>query len=127
MDDVSDLYKHLTNTVKSVEDENFNVEEGVRLLDDLKFNFMHGETSNKKYNNCDEVTAQDIVNKIRSEIHVVTEELFTSFENEYTIFAPMSNCFEIYGLDFMIDNNLQLYLLEVNPGPGNNNKNNIYI
>lgn len=28
-----------------------------------------------------------------------------------------SNCFEIFGLDFMIDDNLKLYLIEVNTNP----------
>ena len=43
--------------------------------------------------------------------------LFAAFENEYTVFAPMNNCFEIYGLDFLLDQRLELTLLEVNPGP----------
>jgi tubulin--tyrosine ligase len=29
----------------------------------------------------------------------------------------MGNCFELYGLDFMVDEDLNTILLEVNPGP----------
>lgn len=29
----------------------------------------------------------------------------------------MSNCFELFGLDFMVDESLGVHLLEVNPGP----------
>lgn len=29
----------------------------------------------------------------------------------------MSNCFEIFGLDFLVDVDFRVYLLEVNPGP----------
>eukprot|EP01034_Spumella_vulgaris_P045608 gene45608-56821_t len=29
----------------------------------------------------------------------------------------MANCYELYGLDFMVDNNMAVSLLEVNPGP----------
>ena len=30
-------------------------------------------------------------------VRVITSDLFRAFENEYTVFAPMSNCFELYG------------------------------
>lgn len=56
-------------------------------------------------------------NKILESVHSITSELFAAFENEYTVFAPMSNCFELFGLDFLVDENLQVSLLEVNPGP----------
>ena len=29
----------------------------------------------------------------------------------------MASCFEVYGLDFMVDSNFDVHLLEVNPGP----------
>jgi hypothetical protein len=51
------------------------------------------------------------------DVHGITAELFAAFENEYTVFAPMSNCFELFGLDFMVDDALNVSLLEVNPGP----------
>lgn len=46
-------------------------------------------------------------------------DIFSAYENEYTIFCPMDQCFELYGLDFMmdLDNNFQVSILEVNPGP----------
>ena len=54
---------------------------------------------------------------IRNQVHEITRELFKAYENEYTVFAPMSNCFELYGLDFMVDDKLGVHLLEANPGP----------
>jgi tubulin--tyrosine ligase len=65
-------------------------------------------------------TANEIVNnRIRKQVHDITGQLFAAFENEYTVFSPMSNCFELFGLDFLIseDDNFQVSLLEVNPGP----------
>ena len=44
-------------------------------------------------------------------------DVFRAYENEYTIFCPMSNCFELFGLDFLVDEDFRVYLLEVNPGP----------
>ena len=47
----------------------------------------------------------------------VVRELFRCFENEYTVFSPMTNCFELYGLDFLVDESFNVHFLEVNPGP----------
>lgn len=61
--------------------------------------------------------ATKVTSKILEDIHNITKCLFEAYENEYSIFCPMSNCFEHYGLDFMIDNEFNVSLLEVNPGP----------
>ena len=50
-------------------------------------------------------------------LKLLYSDLFSAFENEYTIFCPTSNCFEIFGLDFMVDTDWGTHLLEVNPGP----------
>lgn len=50
-------------------------------------------------------------------------EVFGAFENEYTIFCPMEHCFELYGLDFMVEvpvnqgEDMTVSILEINPGP----------
>ena len=33
------------------------------------------------------------------------------------MFAPLSHCFELYGVDFLVDDTFQVHLLEANPGP----------
>jgi hypothetical protein len=58
-----------------------------------------------------------IVESIRSDVKSITKDLFRAYENEYSIFCPMANCFEIFGLDFLVDVNYSVHLLEVNPGP----------
>jgi len=50
----------------------------------------------------DEV-ASELVAGIRSQVFALTAELFAAFENEYSIFCPMTNCFEVFGLDFLVD------------------------
>jgi hypothetical protein len=48
-------------------------------------------------------------------------EIFAAFESEYTVFCPMEHCWELFGLDFMMDitedGKPRVYILEVNPGP----------
>lgn len=61
--------------------------------------------------------ARDIVAGLRKSVCAITCDLFRAYENEYTVFAPMDNCFEMFGLDFMVDEALGVHLLEVNPGP----------
>ena len=33
------------------------------------------------------------------------------------MFGPMEDCFEVFGLDFLVDDSCHVSLLEVNPGP----------
>jgi hypothetical protein len=62
-------------------------------------------------------SAQNGVQFIRKQIREIVHDLFTAYENEYSVFCPMNNCFELYGLDFLVDEDLQVHFLEVNPGP----------
>ena len=60
-------------------------------------------------------TALSLVQNIKSQVYAVTAELFNAFENEYSIFCPMTNCFEVFGLDFLVNKDCQgVQLLEVN-------------
>lgn len=65
----------------------------------------------------DAASATAAVQSIRDSIHAITADVFGAYENEYSVFCPMSNCFEVYGLDFMVDHDLRVHFLEVNPGP----------
>ena len=47
----------------------------------------------------------------------MTAELFAAYRGEVSVFQPLPNCFEHFGLDFMLDQDLRLWLLEVNPEP----------
>lgn len=112
LDDLDDIYRHLTNTARSAENIDFDESKFILLLDDLAY-IIHQQNSSKyDYNK-----ALEIVDKIRVDIRMIVKDLFSAFENEYTIFSPMSNCFELFGLDFLIDEDFNVTLLEVNPGP----------
>jgi hypothetical protein len=45
-------------------------------------------------------------NLIFSQIRQCVGDLFKCFENELTVFQPLSNAFELYGLDFLVDDSL---------------------
>ena len=58
-----------------------------------------------------------IVDLSISQKNKFSRDVFTAYENEYTIFCPMAGCFELFGLDFIVDSELNVCLLEINPGP----------
>ena len=92
-DDTDDIYRHLTNTARAVEDMEFEESKFVKLIDDLP-EISNGQVKDKVQ-----------VDKIKADICAITSELFCAFEAEYTVFAPMDSCFEIFGLDFMLSEN----------------------
>jgi tubulin---tyrosine ligase len=108
-EDTSDSFAHLTNTAKGAELSDFDEEKYVLLLDDLPKCLMRDYP--ERFVDLNAALVQ--VDEIRASINDITGELFTAYENEYTVFAPMANCFEIYGLDFMIDDDFNVSLLEV--------------
>lgn len=112
LDDLDDIYRHLTNTARSAENTDFDESKFILLLDDLAYIIYQQNCSKYSYNE-----ALEIVEKIRIDIRMIVKDLFSAFENEYTIFSPMSNCFELFGLDFLVDGDFNVTLLEVNPGP----------
>jgi len=107
LDDLDDIYRHLTNTARSAEDINFDENKFVLPFEDLP-EILSQQGVSQSANICSNILCQ---------IKDIVRDLFSAFENEYTIFAPMSNCFEVYGLDFVCDSEYNVYLLEANPGP----------
>lgn len=112
--DLEDIYRHLTNTARAAETDNFDEEKYVRVLDDLPSMLGLGLGPDGESAPAD---GRASVEAVRAQVHAITKDLFAAFENEYTVFAPMPQCFELYGLDFMIDAAWGVHLLEVNPGP----------
>ena len=91
----SDRHRHITNTCAQI-DSNVSEEELVK-------EFWTLEGLNRE--------------NIFEQIKVITQEIFTGLHHEITVFQPMKNAFEIYGFDFLVDENDQVYFLEANAYP----------
>lgn len=113
LNDTDNIYGHLTNTARAAEDIHFDEKKFVKVLEDLPQYLMDERPDIAPTIGA----ATEVIVKIKKDIFSITNELFNAFDNEYTVFAPMNNCFEVFGLDFMVDEDLQTSLLEVNPGP----------
>lgn len=112
-EDTLDILCHLTNTARAAEDIEFKEEKFVKLMEDLP-NILHKEYR-KRFPTMQD--AESAVHDLRAQINQITGELFAAYENEYSIFCPMPQCYELFGLDFLVDDNMKVHLLEVNPGP----------
>ncbi|KAM0793185.1 hypothetical protein ACM66B_000656 [Microbotryomycetes sp. NB124-2] len=64
-----------------------------------------------------EKLGQDDVRRIEDQVADVTAELFKAAVGAATSFQTLPNAFEIFGCDFLVDNDLQVSLLEVNACP----------
>ncbi|RYY68086.1 hypothetical protein EON63_25175, partial [archaeon] len=99
MDHTHNVYAHLTNTARGATHFQFNEEKYVHPLSDLASLLQQSHPDRLPYAE----QAKGLVQDISEQIHTITGELFACYENEYSVFAPMSHCFEVYGLDFMVD------------------------
>jgi tubulin---tyrosine ligase len=61
--------------------------------------------------------ARECIHSTIDKMGAITGELFRAYKGEFGVFSPLENCFEHYGLDFLVDDEWNVYLLEVNPGP----------
>lgn len=93
-----DNLRHITNTCAQV---NTTLNE-----DDLVKEFS-------TLNDFDEKTRENIFEQIRN----IVKEIFTGLHPESSIFQPLNNAFEIFGLDFLIDQSNRVYFLEANAYP----------
>ncbi|WAR53574.1 hypothetical protein PtB15_3B82 [Puccinia triticina] len=100
LDDLSDLGVHLTNTC---------------LQESLSGGGRGGSTGEKP-----QVTVSIGSHPVQvlDQIDSILANLFSFVaQNDPINFQLNPNCFEIFGIDFLVDHNLKVWLLEVNSGP----------
>lgn len=96
--DIQSISCHLTNTC-------LQTDSGV------------AENAVREFDSLDDLTDVD-KEKVKSQINDITKELFLAAVNLNRLhFQPLPNAFETFGVDFLVDENLNVKLLEVNAFP----------
>jgi tubulin--tyrosine ligase len=111
--ETANLFSHITNTAYQDLDPNFREDKCVLLwgTEDVAPVLVRDGTCRNT------AEADQRIQQVMRDMEAITAELFRAYQTEFGVFAPIDGCFEQYGLDFMVDDNWQVYLLEVNPGP----------
>jgi tubulin--tyrosine ligase len=114
LNDEIDMKSHITNTCIQLDDlKSENVEkmnklesECVKRFWELNFDEMSNEKVNKE--------KKDLIFR---QIKDCVGEIFECLSNEPTVFQPLENAFELYGFDFLVDQNYNCFFLEANAFP----------
>lgn len=108
----SNLASHITNTCYQHQQKtNFDESKYILTWEDFQAKLVQDNTVRN------EKEAYILASKILESICLITKDLFTAYVGQYSVFTPLQGCFEHYGLDFLVDEDFNVYLLEVNPGP----------
>ena len=110
----TDLSAHITNTAFQIEaDTNFQEKLFVLQWDEdviAPILIRDGTFGTSEL-------AKGAIQATIRKMELITGELFSAYKGEFGVFAPINGCFEHYGLDFLVDDEWNVFLLEVNPGP----------
>lgn len=87
---------HLTNTCIQTEEENYNEQASVKLFWELS--------------TLEEKDKQHIFDQMKC----ILADVYDACTSEMTTFQAIPNVFELFGIDFMIDQDLNVYFLEAN-------------
>jgi tubulin---tyrosine ligase len=107
------LFSHITNTAFQDQDPHFNESECVLVWNDHDIAPLLMQSGM-----CSSLAdaQRRIVGMVES-IQAIVADLFRAYQSEFGVFSPIPGCFEHYGLDFLVDDAWNVYLLEGNPGP----------
>jgi len=110
-EDEVDLKPHITNTCFQLD----------HLAENVDLDVAEKECVKKFWSLCfDESEPEKNLVKqthVFDQIKDCVGELFECLLHEPTVFQPVKNAFELYGLDFLVDENLNCFFLEANAFP----------
>lgn len=95
--DVLDRAAHITNTCANSDREGFEESKQIRLLS--------------------EVFPADMVQQLHGQMSSTLHDVFAALHGEPTVFLPIPNGFEHFGMDFIVDETGGVFFLEANAGP----------
>eukprot|EP00123_Amoebidium_parasiticum_P011175 comp20558_c0_seq1/m.26399 comp20558_c0_seq1/g.26399 ORF comp20558_c0_seq1/g.26399 comp20558_c0_seq1/m.26399 type:complete len:384 (-) comp20558_c0_seq1:454-1605(-) len=105
-EDHTNQYAHLTNTCLQEKNKDFDPDSCIFRLTELP-----AILAQQGYKGAD-----TFVKDVLSVMRPLTAEIFTAVSSELD-YQPLPNCFELYGLDFMLNAEGHLYFLEANASP----------
>ncbi|ORX47399.1 tubulin-tyrosine ligase [Hesseltinella vesiculosa] len=98
LEDLSDQLQHLTNTCIQADQQDFDEASVVRLFWDL------------------DLPAKDLQSMF-DKMKLILHDVFDACSSEMTTFQALPNAFELFGVDFLIDQDLNVFFLEANAFP----------
>ncbi|PVV03788.1 hypothetical protein BB560_001723 [Smittium megazygosporum] len=116
-----DSFSYITNTYVQTKHSDFDEETLVKLFWELDGSSSHSNTKipqNKlPEKNSDRFVTSTELEFIYQQIKDITRDLFDAATSNFTTFQPWNNCFEMFGLDFIVNEDLQVFFLEANAYP----------
>jgi len=109
--DTSNLMSHITNTCYQQQKNKFDEAKYILTWKDFEKAILQDGTVSS------EEEANKVSKQILENIFLITRDLFAAYVGQWSVFTPLKGCFEHYGFDFLVDEQFNVYLLEVNPGP----------
>ena len=106
----SNYFAHITNTAYQAQDPGFVEERCILLLEDMAAVLAEQGTCSTLEE------ANGRCRKVMDDVRTITGELFACYKGDKD-YVPLPGCFEHYGIDYLVDEEFNVKLLEVNPGP----------
>ena len=103
--DMDDPLAQLTNTCLQADHPDFVESESVRLFSDI-IGKDDGDLGRRRH--------REILGQMKAILH----DVFDAVVHEVTTFQPRPNCFELFGMDFLVDEQYRVSFLEANSFPG---------
>ena len=109
---VQSQLSHITNTCTSaaVLGDKFEEHRHVRFLSELPWLL-------EKWDTLPRGDGPAAVARVYDGMRTALAALFGSFRGQFERFMPLANAFELFGVDFLVDEDMHPWLLEFNPGP----------
>ncbi|KAL1935221.1 hypothetical protein VTP01DRAFT_4361 [Rhizomucor pusillus] len=101
LDTLNDSLVHLSNTCIQAGHADFVEDDSVCLFWDL----------------VDKGVTNDALNAMFTKMQEILKDIFDACTSEVTTFQAIPNAFELFGIDFLVDDNLNVYFLEANAYP----------